>query len=102
VANAIETRYPGHVQNVNFMRGGLEIDIETGNAIIEVKGGNGSGLPRQIRMRNNPTVNPTGKVLIGYARDMSRFVADDIWKVGGIPIGGRSSSLNDLLELIRP
>ncbi|MFD0430486.1 polymorphic toxin-type HINT domain-containing protein [Streptomyces zhihengii] len=37
LANAIEERYPGHVVDVNHTRDGVEIDIETRNAIIEVK-----------------------------------------------------------------
>ncbi|WP_184914474.1 RHS repeat-associated core domain-containing protein [Saccharothrix ecbatanensis] len=59
LANAIDDRYPGHVLAVNRTRGGLELDIETANATIEAKGGDGRGLTRQIVGRQGPSaVNP--------------------------------------------
>lgn len=102
LANAIETRYPGHVQGVNVMRSGYEIDIETANAIIEVKGGNGRGLGRQITDRSSILVNPTSKPVIGYARHLGPHAMKEINQRGGIAAGGVASTLEILLDILAP
>ncbi|MET9936084.1 MULTISPECIES: hypothetical protein [unclassified Streptomyces] len=102
LANAIEERYPGHVVDVNHSRDGVEIDIETANAIIEVKGGNGSGLTKQIERRQGPSpINPEGKPVFGYARNMGR-ASKSINEAGGVAAGGRQSTLEELLEVLAP
>jgi hypothetical protein len=102
LANAIEARYPGHVQNINFIRGGVEIDIETANAIIEVKGGNGSGLGRQITARLAGPPNPTEKPVIGYSPNMGPHAAREVNNRGGIASGGWASDLETLLQILQP
>lgn len=54
LANEIESRYPGHVVAVNkevtTPDGNVvtEFDIETQNAVIQVKSGGGKGLAKQV------------------------------------------------------
>jgi len=102
LANAIEARYPGHVLGVNIVRGGYEIDIETVNAIIEVKGGNGRGLGRQITARTSTLINPAGKPVIGYARNLGPHAMKEINQRGGIAAGGVASALEELLDILAP
>jgi len=102
VANAIEQAYPGHVLDVNHSRGGVELDIETANAIIEVKGNRGEVLSGRLRRMNDPAVNPAGKPVIGYAPNMSRHAQGGINRVGGIAAGGVASTLADLVTALRP
>lgn len=83
VQNFIERfkeRYPGreyksgHKLQHSDGRNNIEIDFETDNAILEFKRGNGKGLTRQIIDRQDPMVNPNGKVVIGVpGSKMSRF-----------------------------
>jgi hypothetical protein len=72
VANAIEAKYPGQVIGTNIpaydpTTGRLvtDFDIETRNAVIQVKSGSASGLGSQIVR----TERVTSKVVIGYAPD---------------------------------
>jgi hypothetical protein len=103
LANTIEARYPGHVLGINMRRGGTEIDIETANAIIEVKSRRGTGFGRQIAARvNDPEINPLGKPVIGYSPNLSKHAAKEIERRGGLAAGGHASDLETLLELIRP
>src|SRR5690349_1551332 len=92
VANAIEERYPGHVMGVNITVDGHEIDILTGNAIIEVKQG-GSGLVRQVVNRQ-----ALDKPVIGYSPRLGRHAIRAINEAGGIG----TDSLDDLLAAIAP
>jgi hypothetical protein len=104
IANAIEAEYPGHVVRVNEIiqdSSGLtitDIDIETQNAIIQVKSGTGGGLGRQITSSMRPEVNPTGKPVIGYAPRMSRHVIREVDGRGGIATG----DLRTLLDILAP
>jgi hypothetical protein len=102
LANAIENRYPGSVLGLNIPRAGSEIDIETVNAIIEVKGGGGKGLGKQITDRLSGPLNPTGKPVIGYARNLGPFAAREINRRGGIAAGGAASTLDTLLDILAP
>ena len=102
LTKAIEERYPGHVIGVNFERGGLEIDIETRNAIIEVKAGRGKGLGRQVTDRLSGPANPEKKPVIGYSQQLGPHAAREINKRGGIAAGGVACDLEILLEILRP
>jgi hypothetical protein len=107
IANAIEARYPGHVVGVNRgvpdAAGNMitDIDIETANAIIQVKSGTG-GLGRQITSSLRPEVNPSGKPVFGYAPRLSGHMIQEILTRGGIPAGGRASDLDALLDVLKP
>jgi RHS repeat-associated protein len=100
LANQIEARYPGHVLGVNVPATATtpEIDIETQNAIIEVKGGNGAGLTRQVTNR----VPLFDKPVFGYSPGLSPNVARGINAAGGIAAGGGTSDLETLLEVLAP
>ena len=102
LVRAIEARYPGRVVGVNFERGGLEIDIETKNAIIEAKAGRGKGLGRQVTDRLSGSPNPTEKPVIGYSPRLGPHAAKEIDKRGGIAAGGVACDLETLLEILRP
>lgn len=86
VANAIEASLPGRVVGVNTKRGmnsgsPREIDIDLGNLLVQVKGGNARGLTGQILRTESSTGVPT----IGYAPGIS----DAAWRNAaseGIPI----------------
>ncbi|MFN8707566.1 MAG: polymorphic toxin-type HINT domain-containing protein [Planctomyces sp.] len=93
IANAIEAAYPGHVVGVNQMVGGSEVDILLKNAIIEVKGGNGKGLTKQILDRLN-----LGLPVIGHAPNLGPHAAKSINEAGGIA----SKSLQELIEVVAP
>jgi hypothetical protein len=93
IANAIEAAYPGHVIGVNQMVGGSEVDILLKNAIIEVKGGNGKGLTKQILDRLN-----LGLPVIGHAPNLGPHAAKSINEAGGIA----SKSLQELIEVVAP
>jgi hypothetical protein len=93
IANAIEAAYPGHVVGVNQMVGGQEVDILLRNAIIEVKGGNGKGLTKQILDRLS-----LGLPVIGHAPNLGPHAAKSINAAGGIA----SKSLQELIEVVAP
>jgi hypothetical protein len=102
IANLIETYYPGHVTDVGRKgthsdgRVNMEMDIETQNALIEVKAGVG-GLAGQIADRIDPNLNPTNKPVVGVGA-MGKFAHDDVNCAGGIAV----TDLFDLLEIIDP
>ena len=108
VQNFIERfkeRYPGreyksgHKLQHSDGRNNIEIDFETDNAILEFKRGNGKGLTRQIIDRQDPMVNPNGKVVIGVpGSKMSRFAQQDVENAGGL----MSNDIDLVLELIKP
>ncbi len=97
IANAIEEAYPGHVKGVNTIVDGHEVDIELENAIIEVKGGNGKGLTKQIIDRSN-----IGMPVIGHAPRLGPSAARSINNAGGIASGGGQGSLQDLIDVVKP
>ncbi|UFP94209.1 polymorphic toxin-type HINT domain-containing protein [Gloeobacter morelensis] len=98
VANEIEARYPGLVQGVNITRGGVEIDIETVNAIIEVKEG-GKKLTKQVIKRITDTkINPLGKPVFAYSPKLGKFAIRDINELGGLA----TRNLQDILDLLAP
>jgi RHS repeat-associated protein len=94
----IERAYPGTKVNINVKLGVHEIDIETPNAIIEVKSNEGQGLIKQVADRMTPELNPEGKVVIGYAPRISRFVAAGIERAGGIAAGARTNATAEETE----
>ena len=108
VQNFIERfkeKYPGreyksgHKLQHSDGRNNIEIDFETDNAILEFKRGNGKGLTRQIIDRQDPIVNPNGKVVIGVpGSKMSRFAQQDVENAGGL----MSNDIDLILELIKP
>jgi len=94
----------------NVTINGVEMDLVTSKAIIEVKSNNGQGLAEQIAKRvNNPLLNPEDKVVIGYAPRISRFAAGAIERAGGIAAGARTTAnpaeveeaLETLLDVIK-
>lgn len=108
VQNFIERfkeRYPGreyksgHKLQHSDGRNNIEIDFETDNAILEFKRGKGKGLTSQIIDRQDPMLNPNGKVVIGVpGSKMSRFAQQDVENAGGL----MSNDIDLLLELIKP
>jgi len=110
IRDMIIARYPGtHLVGVGHHRGPLQIDIETTNAIIEVKPSNGQGLTRQVTDRQDPDVNPEGKPVIGFAPKMGH-AGDDVNAAGRIAAGGGDAdnpakpfgTLEDLLDVVAP
>jgi len=85
------------VKGVNTKVNGHEVDIELENAIIEVKGGNGKGLEKQIRDRAD-----IGKPVIGHSPNLGPHAAKGVNKAGGIASGGRQGSLQDLIDVVKP
>ncbi len=105
LANEIEGLYPGHVVGVGTRPAGphgTDLDIETQNAIIQIKSGNGAGLGRQITSSQQPDVNPTGKPVIGFAPDMGPHAAREVNNRGGIAAGGVASDRQTLLGVLAP
>ncbi|HEX6605364.1 MAG TPA: hypothetical protein VF276_00470, partial [Chloroflexia bacterium] len=78
----------------------VEIDIETPNAIIEVKSGGATGLGSQVEVRvKDPMLNPTGKPVIGYGPErMKGAVYDYINTHGGIA----ARNIDEILDIIVP
>jgi len=76
----------------------VEIDIETTNAIIEVKSGTGQGFTRQVLARMTEDLNPMGKPVITYGPDMRWSVMQSVNKAGGIA----TRDLDLLIEILRP
>ena len=103
VVDAIDNAYPGLIEDVNFLRRNalgelVEIDIETTNAIIEVKSGTGQGFTRQVLARMTEDLNPMGKPVITYGPDMRWSVMQSVNKAGGIA----TRDLDLLIEILRP
>ena len=86
LATAIEEAYPGHVVGVNVPvldeAGNLvtDADILLKNAIIQVKGGAGTGLGGQILRTEAATDLP----VIGYGPDLGYWVVRGIQQSGGL------------------
>ncbi|WP_437619298.1 RHS repeat-associated core domain-containing protein [Sorangium sp. So ce1151] len=103
---AFEKKYPGRPYSSGHLRKHsdgreLEIDFETDNAIIEVKGGSGKGLGRQIKDRRDCSVNPHGKPVIGYsASGLGKHSRAEIEKQGGI--AADRNDLDALMDAIAP
>lgn len=100
LANEIESRYPGHVVAVNKVimapDGNVvtEFDIETQNAVIQVKSGGGKGLAKQILR----TQMVTDKPVIGYGPDLKPSVVKQIQREGNLVTTERDI----LLDVIQP
>jgi hypothetical protein len=100
LANEIESRYPGHVVAVNKEittpdgNVAAEFDIETQNAVIQVKSGGGKGLAKQILR----TQVVTDKPVIGYGPNLKPSVVRQIQREGNLVITERDV----LLDVIRP
>jgi len=101
VATDIDSRHPGAVKGwgEDHMYNGEQVDIELDNALIEVKRGNGSGLAKQIKARVDPSVNPNGLPVIGYASRMGH-ARDSIKAAGGIAAG--PGNWEDVLNMLAP
>ncbi|HJQ24579.1 MAG TPA: RHS repeat-associated core domain-containing protein, partial [Blastocatellia bacterium] len=99
VANLIEDRYPGHVLRVNqkYPPEG-EIDIETANAIIEVTTSSGGKLEQLKRLIASPRMNPSGKPVIVFSRNLSPFAGQDY----SLPGGMGTSDIETLLDILKP
>ena len=67
------------------------------NAIIEVKKGNGKGLTKQVTDRLD-----LGLPVIGFSPKLGPSAMKSINGAGGITAGGAASSLDDLIELVKP
>ena len=98
VANAIESKYPGHVEGTNVRLNGAEVDIETGNAFIEIKSGGGKKAGSQVTRLQNPINNPKGKPVIVYGPNLRGSVIDEVTRRGGLA----TRDLDVLLEVLRP
>jgi RHS repeat-associated protein len=103
---AFQAAYPGrpfqtnHTQTHSDGRE-LEIDFETDNCIIEVKGGNGKGLGRQVTDRQDCSVNPEGKPVIGYSGDeIGKHARREVNSRGGIAADHRDMAT--LMAAIAP
>ncbi len=101
VANAIEARYAGHVIDTNIdvfdPATGLkrtDFDIETQNAVIQVKTGSARGLGAQLE----ETEKLTTKTVIGYAPDAPAGALAE-WARQGYLV---TNDLNTLLAVIAP
>ena len=100
LANAIEIRYPDHVvavnQEVTTPDGNVvtEFDIETQNAVIQVKSGGGKGLAKQI----SRTQTVTDKPVIGYGPNLKLSVVRQIQREGNLVTTDR----NLLLDVTQP
>jgi hypothetical protein len=100
LANKIESRYPGHVVDVNVpirdAAGNLvtDADILVQNAVIQVKSGSGKGLLRQILRTQAATGLPT----VGYGPDLGGAVVEGIEEAGGLV----TTDVEVLIEVIAP
>ncbi|MBC8233850.1 hypothetical protein H8E77_30240 [bacterium] len=100
LANEIESRYSGHVVVVNkevtTPDGNLvtEFDIETRNAVIQVKSGGGKGLAKQILR----TQTITDKPVIGYGPNLKPSVVRQIQSEKNLV----TTEFDVLLDVIRP
>ena len=92
LAQKIDSRYPGHVIDVNTILDGQEIDILTRNAIIEVKAGS-SGLTLQVTKRLS-----IGLYVIAYSPKLNWQAIREINAMGGIAV----TDLNLMLDTLRP
>ena len=92
VANAIESRYPGHVIGVNQKIGGQEIDIVLRNALIEVKQG-GAGLTSQVTARLN-----LGYPVLAYSPKLGGQAIQGINNCGGIG----TNDIKLLIDVVKP
>ena len=103
-----EERYPGRWFDSGHYRKRadgewIEIDFETDNAIIEIKGNRGHGLTRQTRERMDPSVNPGGKVVFAIAdhkKGMGGHVRRGVEKQGGV--GAGRDEIGDVLDVLEP
>ena len=96
-ANAIEVAMPGRVLAVNTqvrMISGLtrEVDVNLGNVLVQVKGGNARGLAGQIAR----TQVTTDRIVIGYAPDMPAAAWEDAAR-NGVAIARTPSELIAIL-----
>jgi hypothetical protein len=101
VANAIDAEYPGEVIDTNVPAYNpdtgqmvTDFDIETQDAVIQVKTGSASGLGSQILR----TEAVTGKVVIGYAPDAPP-AALAAWGRQGLLV---TNNLQSLIEVLAP
>ncbi|WP_437585606.1 RHS repeat-associated core domain-containing protein [Sorangium sp. So ce1000] len=103
---AFEKKYPGRSYSSGHLRKhsdgrDLEIDFETDNVIVEVKGGTGKGLGRQIKDRRDCKVNPHGKPVVGYsASGLGKHSRAEIERQGGI--AAERKDLDALMAAIAP
>ncbi|WP_374008776.1 RHS repeat-associated core domain-containing protein [Leifsonia sp. LS-T14] len=100
-ANAMEAAAPGSVKGVNsYVKmadgGSREVDIDLGNILVQVKGGNARGITGQIER----TSSTTGRTTIGYAPDMP----GGAWEAAarkGIPIARNGEELVAMVKELR-
>ncbi|GAA3920935.1 hypothetical protein GCM10023084_82890 [Streptomyces lacrimifluminis] len=100
MANAIEAKYPGLVDDVNVLTKRpdgstlTDFDIELKNAIIQVKAGPGKGVGAQVTRTQQGNIKP----VIVYGPKLRPSVAKEVNGRGGIGV----TSLDDLLSVISP
>ncbi|MFE9094979.1 RHS repeat domain-containing protein [Streptomyces sp. NPDC007264] len=100
VANEIEAKYPGLVEDVNVPVNRsdgstlTDFDIELKNAVIQVKAGPGKGAGAQVTR----TQEGTGKPVIVYGPKLRPSVIKEVNSRGGIGV----TSMDDLLTVVAP
>ena len=100
LANSIEAKYPGLVDDVNVPVSRADgstltdFDIELKNAVIQVKAGPGKGAGAQVTR----TQEGTDKPVIVYGPKLRPAVVKEVNSRGGIGV----TSVDDLLSVIAP
>jgi RHS repeat-associated protein len=100
VANAIESKYPGHVIDVNDPLIGpdgkmiTDLDVHTQNAVIQVKEGNARGIVGQM----DRTVAGQGKPVIAYIPDARPGTVRALQRAGHLV----TQDLGDLVSVVAP
>ncbi|MEV7142224.1 RHS repeat-associated core domain-containing protein [Streptomyces tauricus] len=100
IANGIEAKYPGLIDDVNVPVNRpdgstlTDFDIELKNAVIQVKAGPGKGAGAQVTR----TQEGTNKPVIVYGPKLRPSVVKEVNNRGGIGV----TSMEDLLAVIAP
>lgn len=100
VANSVEAKYPGLVEDVNVSVSRADgstltdFDIELKNAVIQVKAGPGKGAGAQVTR----TQEGTDKPVIVYGPKLRSSVVKEVDSRGAIGV----TSMDDLLAVVYP
>lgn len=98
-------RFNAQFYRINPVTGGKtpigEIDIEIGEAIIEVSNKTANKAGQVQRLITQPVLNPTGKSVILYAPNLTKGAGEAVVRVGGIVAINRLQLITQLEELRR-